>query len=139
MTDKVKSPKDVEFETIPDGDLVKWEKPGVKVVGVLKSFRVQKTANGDGYVAEVKTSDGVIAFFCPSLLKKKMEEIAIGNIVSIEYTEQTKTISGNPLKHFDVGVAKPTPENLAAFGIEIFDKVEDDEHDQPTLDPADDK
>ena len=114
----------VDFETVESGALLKWENVGTKLVGILKSFQARKTNMGEGNVYEVKTKNGVIPFFAPTLLHKKLQDIAIGNIVSIEYEKKTKTQGGTDLKHFKVGFAKPTEENLKALGLEIFDSVE---------------
>lgn len=118
---------DVKFDKVEDGELLKWETVGTKVVGVLNTYRAQKTAMGEGHVYEVKTKDGIVPFFAPTLLHKKLQSVAIGNIVNIEYLKKTKTGAGTDLKHFDVGVAKPTEANLKAIGVEMFDKVDDGE------------
>lgn len=118
---------DVKFDKVEDGELFKWETPGAKVVGVLQNYRAQKTAMGEGHVYEVRTKDAVVPFFAPTLLHKKLSGIAIGNIVNIEYTKKTKTGAGTDLKHFEVGVAKPTEANLKAIGVTLFENVSDDD------------
>lgn len=124
---------EVKFDKVEDGELLKWETTGKKVVGILKTYREQKTAMGQGHVYEVQTKDGIIPFFAPTLLHKKLQSVAIGNIVMIEYTKKTKTGAGTDLKHFDVGVAKPTEANLKSIGVEIFEKVEDEGIDNADL------
>lgn len=116
---------EVEFNKIEDGQLLKWENVGVKLVGILQTYRPQKTAMGDGHVYEVKTKDGLVPFFAPTLLHRKLQNVAIGNIVSIEYVKKTKTGAGTDLKHYEVAFAAPTEANLKTLGLEIFDKVTD--------------
>lgn len=118
----------VEFNEIKDGELLKWETPGTKLQGILKSYKEQKTAMGMGQVYEVQTKDGVIPFFAPSLLHKKLQEVSVGMLVSIEYTNKTRTQAGTDLKHFKVGHTKPTEANLKALGIEIFDQTVGDDN-----------
>ncbi len=115
--------QNLDFQTVEDGQLCKWETVGTKIVGVLKSYAFRRTNKGDGNVYEVQTKNGLIPFFAPSLLHKKLKSIAIGNIVSIEYTGKTKTQGGNDLKHFDVKFTKPTEANLKAIGVEMFDNT----------------
>lgn len=116
---------DLDLTPVEDGKLLKWDKEGVKVVGVLKSYKEQKTAMGLGNVYQVETKEGIIPFFAPSLLHEKLKNIAIGNIVSITYTKKTKTGAGTDLKHFDVAFGEPTEAKLKALGIEIFEKKDD--------------
>lgn len=111
---------DIKFSMVEDGQLLKWDTIGTKVVGLLKSYKVQKTAMGEGHVFEVQTNEALVPFFAPSLLTKKLQNIPIGNIVSIEYTKKTKTGAGTDLKHFNVGQAAPTEVNLNALGIKIL-------------------
>lgn len=118
---------DIKFNTVEDGELLKWEKPGTKVVGILKSYTPRTTNMGEGHVYEVQTKDGIVPFFAPSLLHKKLQNVSVGSVVSIEYTKKTKTGGGTDLKHFDVGWAKPTEANLKAAGVEVFEQVEDEE------------
>lgn len=114
---------DLGLEPVKDGELFKWETPGTKVVGVLKSYTPRRTAMGDGHIYEVRTKDGIVPFFAPSLLHKKLQDITIGNIVSIEYEKKTKTGGGTDLKHFIVAQGKPTPERLKSLGIEMVDET----------------
>lgn len=121
---------DLGLEAVKDGELFKWETVGSKVVGVLKSYTNRRTQMGDGHIYEIRTKDGVIPFFAPMLLHKKMQDVPTGNIVSIEYTKKTKTQGGTDLKHFDVAHGKPTPERLKAIGLEMLDeKVGEDDDD----------
>lgn len=119
----------VEMEVIEDGELLRWNQVGTKVVGVLRSYTPRKdTGKGPGHVYEVQTKEGIVPFFAPSLLHKKLKNIAIGNIVSIKYTQESKTGVGNTLKHFEVGTAKPTEGNLKSLGLDsMFDEVDAEE------------
>lgn len=130
---------DIKFNKVQDGELLKWDTPGVKLVGVLNSYKEQKTAMGQGHVYEVRTKDGMVPFFAPSLLHKKLQGIAIGNIVEIEYTKKTKTGAGTDLKHFEVGFVNSSPENLRSIGIEMFEKKADDEISADDIDFGNDK
>lgn len=121
----------INFKKVEDGELLKWETPGAKLLGVLKSYKSQRTAMGDGHVYEVQTKDALVPFFAPSLLHKKLKDVSVGNIVQIEYIKKTKTAAGTDLKHFEVQFAKPTEANLKAAGIEIFETVSD------SIDPDD--
>lgn len=118
---------DLGLDKVEGGELTKWpaEQAGkIKIVGVLKSYKNQPdSGKGEGHVYEVKTKNGIQAFFAPTLLHKKLSEIAIGNIVSIAFTHVSKTSTGNPLKHFDVAHGKPTEERLKAIGLELFDET----------------
>lgn len=120
---------DIKYNSVEDGELFKFDKVGAKIQGILQSYKTQKTAKGEGHVYEVKTKNGIVAFFAPSMLQKKLETIAIGKIVSIEFTEVTRTNNGNDLKKFSVGFADPTEANLKALGIEILQEVQNDDND----------
>lgn len=128
---------EVKFSKIEDGELLKWETVGAKVVGVLQTYRAQKTAMGEGHVYEVKTKEGIVPFFAPTLLHKKLQAVSIGDIVQIEYTKKTKTGAGTDLKHFDVGNAPATEANLKGLGIEMFKPVEDAPSGDAPIDDAD--
>lgn len=117
---------DIKFNKIEDGELLKWEAVGTKLIGVLQTYRAQKTAMGEGHVYEVKTKEGIVPFFAPTLLHKKLQAVNIGDIVNIEYTKKTKTGAGTDLKHFEVGTASPSEANLKAIGVEMFKAVSDD-------------
>lgn len=125
---------EVQMDEIADGELLKWDKVGIQIVGILKSYKEQNTANGIGHVYEVQTKDGLSAFFAPSLLQKKLKQVKIGNIVRITYTEVTKTAAGNPLKHFKVGNCPATEANLNAFGLaDLMVDVADELGEEPDL------
>ncbi len=111
------------LDEVKDGELHKWEKVGTVVVGVLKSYQPRQTKMGVGQMYEIKTKNGTVAFFAPMLLHKKLSEVPVGNIVSIKYTEKSRTNSGTDLKHFDVSQGKPTPERLKAIGLDIVDET----------------
>lgn len=116
-----------QFEEVKDGALFKWEQPGAHVRGVLENYKSQNTAMGEGNVYNVKTKDGIVAFFAPMLLHQKLQSIAIGMVVDITYEKVTKTASGTTLKHFKVGFAKPTEALLKSIGLDMFNQVEDDD------------
>lgn len=115
----------IKFTTVADGELYKWTEPGQKVEGLLQSYKNQSTSKGEGHVYEVKTKEGVVAFFAPSLLHQKLQTIPTGRVVSIEYLKEEKTNTGNTIKRFNVGHAEATEANLKVLGIEVFEKVED--------------
>lgn len=121
---------DINYEDVIDGELVKFEAPGLVIEGILQSYRAQRDmGKGPGHVYEVKTKAGVAAFFAPSLLHKKLSSIQVGSIVKITYVSQTKTANGNTLKNFDVKHAPANEVNLKALGIEILKPVADTEAD----------
>lgn len=115
--------EDINYEEVVDGELTKFEQEGMTIEGVLQSYKEQNTSKGIGNVYEVKTKNGVAAFFAPSLLHKKLSGIAKGSIVKITYLNTSKTAGGNTLKHFDVKFAPATEANLKAIGIEMFKDV----------------
>lgn len=124
---------DINFDEVKDGELLKWDTVGTKLVGILKSYKQQRTAMGDGNVYEVQTKDGIVPFFATTLLHKKLQGINTGELVSIEYTHTTKTQAGTTLKHFKVGHTAPTEANLKAIGIEMFKDVDGDDLSQDAL------
>ena len=115
---------DVNYEKIEDGELQKWDKIGIIVEGVLERYKQQTTAMGEGHVYEVNTKDGIVPFFAPSLLHKKLERIEIGKVVKITYLKKSKTAAGTDLKHFEVLHAEPTEANLKSVGVEMYKKDE---------------
>lgn len=118
-----------EVET---GELYKFEKPSdkVDVQGVLKSYKEQPSANGIGHVYEVRTKNGVVPFFAPTILHDKLEgDKNIGNVVQITYTELGKTNSGNDLKLFKVLKGEATEENLKLVDLEVeMEEVDEKEN-----------
>ena len=108
-------------KTVQDGELQKWGEPGTVVEGVLYSYSSRDTSKGKGNLYEVKTATGLVPFFAPSLLHKKLREVSLNNLVRIEYIKETKTMTGNPLKHFEVQWTKATPDKLKALGIDLYD------------------
>lgn len=113
----------MDYEEIQTGELLKWDKPGVEIEGVLHGYDARDTAKGEGHVYKVKNKDGVTPFFAPSLLHEKLQEIAIGRIVKITYEKETPTGSGNTVKHFTVLHCAPTDANLKEIGIEKFEEA----------------
>lgn len=124
----------VDYKDVVGGELTKWEDENGKatigkvIEGVLINYEKKNTSKGVGHLYEVRTSAGVLAFFAPMLLNKKLQNVPVGSVVRIELTEESKTNSGNTLKHFDVKYAAATPENLASVGVELSGaSVEDEE------------
>jgi len=118
---------EINYDNVVDGELTKFEQPGIVIEGILQSYKAQRdTGKGPGNVYEVRTKQGVAAFFAPTLLHKKLSTVAIGSIVKVTYVSQTKTANGNTLKNFDVKHAPATEDNLKALGIEIL-KATDEE------------
>lgn len=119
------------FNKVMDGELFKWDKAGASLMGRLQAYNEKKdTGKGVGHVYEVKTKDGVAAFFAPSLLQKKLSTIPMNSIVKITFVNETKTAVGNTLKNFDVGFIKQGEAmyetKLKELGIEDFNTVADD-------------
>lgn len=114
---------ELDLKEVETGELYKWDVLGKEITGILKSYKSQNTAKGTGHVYEVRTKDGIIAFFAPSILHKKLQDVAIGSVVKIKYTEKSKTNSGNELKKFDVKQGTPTEERLKALGLPLFDNT----------------
>jgi hypothetical protein len=116
----------IKYNEVKTGEMLKWEKPGIVVEGILESYEHKTNLpKGDGDVYEVRTKDGMIAFFAPMLLHKKLTTVPLGNIVRIEFTSLSRTNSGNDLKNFSVSFAEATPANLKSLGIEILKEVAD--------------
>lgn len=115
----------IKYNDVVGGELTKWEDENGKTIvgktveGVLINYEKKATAKGEGNIYEVRTKNGVLAFFAPMLLHKKLQNVPVGSIVLIKLTEESKTNSGNTLKHFDVKFAAATKENLASLGIEV--------------------
>lgn len=105
------------LETIATGELTKFEQPGTTVYGQLTNYRTQKTPKGDGHVYEVRTKDGISAFFAPSLLQEKLKNIPLHSIVKIVFTGLKKGNSGNEYKVFEVKHGPANEKTLAAAGI----------------------
>ena len=110
---------DIKFDKVQDGELFKFDEVGKVIKGVLVDFHTQETNKGDGNVYEVKTKEGTVAFFAPTMLHKKLKTVTIPSIVEITYKELTQTKAGNDLKLFDVGVAPASEENMKLLGISI--------------------
>lgn len=114
----------VDYKDVVGGELTKWEEDGKAAIGktvegILINYEKKATSKGDGHLYEIRTSTGVVAFFAPMLLHKKLQNVPVGSIVLIKLTEESKTNSGNMIKHFDVRFAAATKANLAAIGVEI--------------------
>lgn len=122
--------EEINYDEVIDGQLFKWEKEGATINGILQSYQPKKdTGKGPGHLYEVKTKQGVAAFFAPQLLHKKLQGVPVGSIVKIVYTHMSKTAVGNTLKHFTVGHAVASEANLKALGVEAvkYNNVADEE------------
>ena len=114
---------DLDLTPVKDGELIKWDKAGMEILGVLKAYRVQKTPKGDGNLYEVTIKGGTVAFFAPTDLHRKLSGIPVGHIVKVVYDGEVKTNSGNDMKKFSVASGKAEPAKLAALGIELLEPV----------------
>lgn len=116
----------INYNEVKTGEMHKWDKPGIVVEGILQSYEHKTNLpKGDGDVYEVLTKEGVIAFFAPMLLHKKLSSVALGSIVRIEFTSLSRTNSGNDLKNFSVSFAEATKANLKQLGLEVLKEVGD--------------
>jgi hypothetical protein len=117
----------IKYETVEGGELFKWDKVGNKIEGVLVNYESRPdTGKGLGHIYEVKTKNGTISFFAPSILHKKLRDVAIPSVVNIHYIKEDKTKVGNTLKMFEVGYAPATEANAKLVGVELMKKVADD-------------
>ena len=117
----IMSTEQVNWNTVPDGELFKWEKAGLVVEGVLINYRRQRdTGKGAGNIYEVQSKDGIVTFFAPSLLHQKLEKLPRPYAVRIELKEITKTKTGNTLKVFEVKSAPADEATLKIMGIELL-------------------
>lgn len=113
----------ISWNNVPDGELFKWNTVGAKVEGALISRKVQNNpGKAPGHVYEVQTKNGIVTFFAPSLLHKKLEKLALPTAVRITYEKESKTKTGNTLKEFKVDFAPATPETLKMMGIELLNQ-----------------
>lgn len=118
----------INYEKVEGGELFKFDTVGKSLEGVLINYKFQKdTGKGPGNVYEVKVKNGVQAFFAPFMLHKKLKDLMMPSIVSIEMTEVSKTKTGNDLKLFEVKTAPATEANCKALGIELVKKETVDE------------
>jgi len=120
-----------DFDNVPDGELVKWDKEGMVLAGILKSYKEQPTGKGIGHMYEVRVKGGIAAFFAPSILQKKLSDVKTGSFVKITFVNITKTHSGNTLKNFEVGTLKAADSRFAAMTVKygVADIGEDGEGD----------
>ena len=115
---------EISYQTVVDGELFKFDTVGSIIEGILSSYKQQRdTGKGIGHVYEVKTKNGVAAFFAPSLLHKKLSGIQMNSIVKIVFKQVTKTANGNTLKHFEVSHAPATDANLKMLGLDFMTTV----------------
>ena len=117
------------MEEIVSGELFKWSdtgKEGLTLDGILKSYvsRPSQT-KGPGNLYEVITKDGIIPFFAPTLLHKKLSDVPIGYCVMIKQEETSKTKDGNPLKNVAVKRGEVDEKNLKAVCMEGYEPLEE--------------
>lgn len=118
------------MEDVVSGDLLKWEKKGTSVKGILVSYEQRTTNKGDAHVYEVETKDGTVPFFAPTDLHKKLKGVPKGWAVIIEQGETTKTQTGNDFKNFNVKKGEANEANLKLVdmeGYEAMKSISDDD------------
>ncbi len=114
-------------EEVTSGGIIKFETLGQKVVGILIEHKSGvKTSQGEADMYTIKTKDGEVSFFASTILHQKLEKVAIGNVVVVEYTDDKKTNSGRKLKNFSVKSAPATEANLKVLGLEVLSEVGDE-------------
>jgi len=120
--------EEINWNSVPDGELYKWDTAPKTVEGVLIGKKTQRdTGKGVGHVYEVQTKDGIVTFFAPTILHQKLERLPIPVCVRVTLTEISKTKTGNTLKLFKVDHTPADESTLKIMGIELFKK--DDETD----------
>lgn len=113
-------------EQVVSGELFKWDKAGKSLAGIYVNYEERPdTGKGPGHIYEFLTKDGIVPFFAPSILHKKLRNIAAGSVVVVKYTEESKTKTGNTLKLFEVTHAPDTEANRKKLGL----PVEEDDRD----------
>lgn len=117
---------DINWNSIPDGELTKWDVEGKTIEGVLINKKEQpNTGKGPGHIYEVQTKDGIATFFAPTILHQKLERLPIPTAVRIKLAKIDKTKTGNTLKLFNVDHAPADENTLKMMGIELFKKDEE--------------
>jgi hypothetical protein len=82
---------------------IRWDKPGMKIVGRLIGIRQVKLANDRmAKEAAVSTYSGVVKFILPSNLERTLTPDLIECRVDIYYVMDVETKQGWPLKIFKV-------------------------------------
>lgn len=121
---------EINWNTVPDGELLKWDVAPKVVEGVLISKKTQRdVGKGPGHIYEVQTKNGIVAFFAPTILHQKLERLPIPTCVRVTLTEISKTKTGNTLKLFKVDNAPVEEATLKIMGIELLKN--DEETDDP--------
>lgn len=115
-----------KWEEVKGGELLKWDKPKSLEGVLVRREEKPDTGKGPGHLYEVKTKEGTIPFFAPTLLHKKLRDVSDGKLIRVKFTGVSKTKAGNDVKEFEVAHTDPTEDNLKALGIEVFSTNEDD-------------
>jgi hypothetical protein len=95
-------------------EIIRWEVPGMQVVGTLISIDDVIGVNGRPCKeATVATTDGNKRFYLSTDLQEKLTAVPIGNEVKIEFMGEVRTMRGMMMKKFRVQSRKPeTTENM---------------------------
>ena len=131
--------KEVKWEEVEDGEQIKWEdkKKGFTIEGQLITFEKRMTKKGKGWATEVRTKEGILFFFAPTLLQKKMRTTRVGDIVMINFKGLVESASGgNDYYEFDLKHAEGTKANLESIGLDFY-KVEESEEEADKENPDD--
>lgn len=89
------------------GDMMQWEKIGQEVVGEFVAVKVYK----NGHIANVLTSEGLVAFSAPAMLATVLNSISKGTRIAIVFSGEKPPKKGekgddgkplSPTKLFEV-------------------------------------
>lgn len=128
MSEDTKDPFGFEGASeVETGDLFKWDEEGKTLSGQLHNYEEQEGPKGVGHVYEIKNKDGIIPFFAPSLLHKKLKSVEIGEIVGIQFTGERETKNGNDVKEFHVTSAANNNTNRERVGLPPLEEPQGDE------------
>jgi hypothetical protein len=120
----------MSFNEVKTGDLHSWDEPNedeVAIQGILQDYEVTNTSKGEADRYEVKTPDGTVPFFAPTILHDKLQRIGLGSLVKIYFTDIDTTNSGNDIKQFKVLEAEVNNENLEEVGLDPEEVNGDDD------------
>ena len=114
-------------EESQSGALIKWDKVGMSVKGLVIGKREVKMSSGDVLIYDILTKDGQVAVPTPILLKEKMKNIPVNGskVVQIVFTETKAGRQPQPMKLFSVKSVDKSEAVLSALGIVIFGEEED--------------
>lgn len=104
-------------EEVGGGRLIKWDAP-IVVIGTYESREMAEGRYGLKPRVTLVTPEGeTVAFFPPSMLDSRLQQVSFGQKVRIEYDGSTTlSKSGQPVKNFSVRVAR----DAAAAAAETF-------------------